>query len=222
MPDNTLNPLKRVLMIAFHFPPEGGSGTQRTLKFARYLPECGWEVEVLTVRPETYELLDHSLLHEVPASVQVHRTFCVDPARHLRVWGWYPGFLSFPDRYASWYPFGLRRGLRLLRERQFDVIYSSSPTRTAHLIACTLARMTGLPWVCDFRDPWRDGSATNDRRLRLRILDSLERLVAKQATHIIANTVPSGQTLINRLGSAIERKLTVLPNGYDEADFQGV
>src|SRR5579872_3064203 len=156
-------PRKRALLVAFHFPPDGGSGMQRTLKFARYLPELGWDVEVLTVSANTYDVLDPSMVEQIPAQVSVHRTFCLNPRKHLSIAGHYPGILDFLDRFAYWFPFGVWEGWGLLRQRHFDVIYSTSPTRTAHLIAGTRGRWTGIPWVCDFRDPWLD--PTNEPRM---------------------------------------------------------
>jgi len=215
-----------VLMVAFHFPPEGGSGTQRTLKFARYLPRFGWDVEVLTVRLEVYDVLDYSLLKELPASVQVHRAWCIDPAKHLSIRGRHPGFFNFLDRYAYWFPAGLWRGLRLLRQRHFDVIYSTSPTRTAHLIAGALSYFSRLPWVCDFRDPWLDGDGREaiapmrGARLYFKILTVLERSVVRMARCIIANTQPSLEDLVSRFGQP--DKVLLLPNGFDEEDFTGI
>ena len=121
----------RVLMVAFQFPPAGGSGTQRTLKFARYLPEFGWDVEILTARAAVHEAQDPTLLAEVPQSVPVHHAPCFIPGTELGIRGWYPSFMNFPDRYSNWFPFATRFGRRLLRERRFDVIYATHPTRTA-------------------------------------------------------------------------------------------
>lgn len=207
----------RVLMVAFHFPPEGGSGAQRSLKFARYLPEFGWDVDVLTATTGAYELQDASLLKEVPAQVSVHRSLCVDLTRKLSIRGKYPGWLAFPDRYGSWLPFGVWRGLELARKRRPDAIYSTSPIGTAHLIALALAKWSGLPWIADFRDPWQAGAGGP----LLRIHRALEARVMARASHIIANTPQLEDSLMERFPSLASR-LTVLPNGYDEADFADV
>jgi len=201
---------------------------QRTLKFARYLPELGWDVEVLTVRAETYDLLDASMLEQIPEQVSVHRTFCIHPKKHLSIAGHYPGIFDFLDRYAYWFPFGVWRGWRLSRERRFDVIYSTSPTRTAHLIAGAVARLTGIPWVCDFRDPWLDPA--NEQRIRCSLgggalvgfLRARERGILKAAKRVIVNTAPSKMDLAARHAELDPGRIEVLPNGYDEADFAGV
>lgn len=222
------SPRKRVLLVAFHFPPDGGSGMQRTLKFARYLPELGWDVEVLTVRESTYDVFDHSMLEQVPKQVAVHRTFCLHPVKHLSIAGRYPGIFDFLDRFAYWFPFGVWRGWRLLRQRRFDVIYSTSPTRTAHLIAGALARWTGIPWACDFRDPWLDPvteerlGRTRGGRIRLRFLHWLERNILRGANRVIANTAQAGRDIAQCHPELDPIRIAVLPNGYDEEDFTGI
>src|SRR5882762_5129938 len=141
----------RVLMVAFHFPPAGGSGTQRSLKFARYLPEFGWDVEVLTARKAVHEVLDPTLVAEVPSCIAVHSTPCFIPGVQFGIRGWYPDFIGFPDRFANWFPFAVRKGCRLLREKHFDVVYATHPTRTALLTGWALACSGDLPLVCDLR-----------------------------------------------------------------------
>jgi glycosyltransferase involved in cell wall biosynthesis len=201
---------------------------QRTLKFARYLPELRWDVEVLTVRPRAYDTLDLSMLDQIPKQVSVHRTFCPHPAKHMSIGGRYPGIFNFLDRFVYWFPFGVWKGWQLLRHGRFDVIYSTSPTRTAHLIAGTLARWTGIPWVCDFRDPWLD--ATNEPRVLrafggktlVRFLRARERDIVKRANRVIVNTAPSKADLAGRHSDLDSSRIDVLPNGYDEADFDGI
>jgi hypothetical protein len=95
--------MKRVLMIAYHFPPlAGSSGIQRTLRFAQQLPDFGWEPIVLTAHPRAYERVSDDLLREVPINLVVHRAFALDTARHLSIARRYPGFLARPDRWMSW------------------------------------------------------------------------------------------------------------------------
>jgi glycosyltransferase involved in cell wall biosynthesis len=219
---------KRVLLVAFHFPPDGGSGTQRTLKFAQYLPELGWDVEVLTVSKSTYEVLDPSMLEQIPQQVCVHRTFCLNLAKHLSILGWYPGIFNFLDRFVFWLPFGVWRGWALLRQRRFDVLYSTSPTRTAHLIGWMLARLIGVPWVTDFRDPWLDVASQEQLnrklggRLRVMLLRALEYSILRTASRVIVNTSASHMALVHRYPEFAPGRFKVVTNGYDEADFTGV
>jgi glycosyltransferase involved in cell wall biosynthesis len=209
--------MRRLLMIAFHFPPEGGSGTQRSLKFARYLPAWGWDVEVLTVRTAVHDLLDPTLLEELPREVRIHRTICLDAAKSLAWRGKSPNFVSIPDRYVSWLPFGVIKAIQLLRQRHFDAIYSTSPVPTAHLIAWAVARISGLPWVCDFRDPFWSGKTAEN--LKTATLRRLEKRFMVAASHVLLNTHVMHSDVAARYPELDPSRMSVLPNGYDEADF---
>src|SRR5207344_2703688 len=95
--------MKKVLLIAYHFPPlAGSSGIQRTLRFAQQLPDFGWQPIVLTAHPRAYERVSADLAAEVPPGLTVHRAFALDAARHLALRGRYFGSMARPDRWASW------------------------------------------------------------------------------------------------------------------------
>jgi len=146
--------VKRVLMIAYHFPPlHGSSGMQRTLRFARYLPDHGWEPIILAPSPRAYEQIDSGQLADIPQQVRIHRAFALDTARHLKVMGRYPRVLALPDRWVSWWLGAVPAGWYLIKKYKPDVIWSTYPIATAHLIGLTLQRLTGIPWMADFRDP---------------------------------------------------------------------
>jgi hypothetical protein len=146
--------LRRVLMIAYHFPPvRGSSGIQRTVRFARWLPELGWEPIILTAHPRAYEATVEDAANEVQPGMVVCRAFALDAARHLSIAGRYPDWLALPDRWSSWWLGAVPAGLSLIRRLRPDAIWSTHPLATAHRIGATLHRLTGLPWVADFRDP---------------------------------------------------------------------
>ena len=131
--------MKHALVVAFHFPPEANSsGVLRTLKFTRYLPERGWRITVLTLRRDAYEVTDPSLEEQIPKSVKVVRTCYIDTKRHFSIWGRYPAILAVPDRWIGWMPWAIKAGKRILRDEQIDLIYSTSPLATAHLIGSRL------------------------------------------------------------------------------------
>jgi hypothetical protein len=94
---------KRVLMIAFHFPPcAGSSGQQRTLGFSRYLPSYGWSPVLLTPHPRVYERVSDDQLGDIPPDLPVKRTLALDTSRHMAIKGRYPGWLALPDKWSSW------------------------------------------------------------------------------------------------------------------------
>jgi len=209
-------------MVAYHFPPEGGgSGVLRTLKFTKYLPRHGWIPHVLTLKQSFYIDKDNGLLSDVPPEAVVHRTFALDSSRHLAIRGRYLSLFSVPDRFVSWLPFGVLRGMGLIRNAGIDVLYSTSPPATAHLIGGALKRLTGLPWVVDFRDPWiEEGFFPIRGTLRYRVESFLERLVVHRADRLIFTTPYLRKDFLSRYPDLSPDKAAVIYNGYDEADFQ--
>ena len=159
--------VKRVLMIAYHYPPVGvSSGLQRTLKFSTYLPELGWQPSVLTVHPRAYEARRDDQLADVPKGVTVRRAFALDTARHLSIRGRYPLILALPDKWMSWWIGGVLTGLQMIRETRPDVLWSTYPIATAHMIGLTLHGLTGLPWVADCRDSLIDDHHPSNKTVR--------------------------------------------------------
>ncbi|MTV36429.1 glycosyltransferase [Duganella radicis] len=204
--------VKRVLMIAYHYPPmRGGSGIQRTLSFTQYLPRSGWEPLVLTVTPNAYPDYDTA------AGVQAHRSFALDAARHLAIRGRYPSLLAQPDRWASWWLSAVPAGLRLIRRYRPVVIWSSYPIATAHLIGLTLHRLSGLPWIADQRDPMIDHDYPPDPR-RFRIHRWIERQAMERSAAVVCTT-PGAVRDLNARFPAPAGQITLIENGYDEASF---
>jgi len=108
--------VKRLLMIAFHFPPlAGSSGIQRTLRFARHLSRFGWQPLILTAHPRAYEHLSDDLVKDVSDDCVVERAFALDSARHLSMRGRYPAFAARPDRWISWWLGAIPKGLAMIR-----------------------------------------------------------------------------------------------------------
>ena len=153
-------------MVAFHFPPlSGSSGVQRTLRFVQHLPAHGWEPLVLSASSRAYETVSDDLLAQVPAGTEVRRAFAVDAARHLSIGGRYLAAAARPDRWASWRLDGVRQGLKLIQRFKPQVIWSTYPIATAHLIGKALHQKSGLPWVADFRDPMAQQGYPADPKL---------------------------------------------------------
>src|SRR5688500_12090283 len=149
--------VKRVLMIAFHYPPmRGSSSIQRTLKFSQYLTEYGWKPIVLTAHPRAYSSTSNDQLGDISDEVAVYRAFALDTSRHLSLKGRYPALLALPDRWVSWFLGAVPMGLYLIKKYKPEIIWSTYPVATAHLVAYNLRRLTGIPWVADLRDPMTD------------------------------------------------------------------
>lgn len=205
-------------MVAYHFPPmAGSSGVQRTLRFAQYLSEFGWESMVLTVTPQAYVNTSNDLLQTLPAGSIVRRAFALDTARHLSVAGRYFDWMAQPDRWISWKLAGIRAGLHLIRDYHPKVIWSTYPIATAHVIGAELAKHTGLPWIADFRDPMaQDGYPTNPRTWK-----AFKQIEERVFTHakLCTFTAKSAADLYRQRYPASPARIEVLENGYDEDAF---
>lgn len=213
--------MKRVLMVAYHFPPlAGSSGMQRTLRFCQHLPALGWQPHVLSAHPRAYERVSADLLPDIPAGVSVTRAFALDTRRHLSLWHRYPGWLARPDRWLSWLLGAVPAGLRIIRQQKPAVIWSTYPIATAHLVGYWLARLSGLPWVADFRDPMAHAGYPEDPATWQSYL-RVEQKVAAQATCMVFAT-PGAARLYRQRYPAQAGRIQVIENGYDEASFVSV
>ena len=126
---------KRLLMLAYHFPPlAGSSGIQRTLRFAKYLREFDWEPLILTAHPRAYERVNASDMNDVLPGTVVRRAFALDTSRHLAIARRYPAALARPDRWISWAVGAIPAGLAMIRKYKPSVIWSTYPIATAHVI----------------------------------------------------------------------------------------
>lgn len=239
----------KVLIITYYWPPSGGAGVQRWLKFTKYLPSSGWVPLILTVMPEyaAYPFRDASLYGEIPLDVEVHRTRALnyfalynkdqskiphagfasgaDKGFKGRVSRFIRGNLFIPDPRRGWNRYAYRKACELIKSENITHIVTTSPPHSTQLIGLRLKRrFHKIKWIADMRDPWTDIYYYDMFKpsLPARVIDSqMERNVLTRADAVI--TV--GQTLATILagkGEGIENKIHVLPNGFDEEDFEGV
>ncbi len=243
-------PRKRVLVVTYYFPPSGGAGVQRTLKFVKYLPQYGWLPVVLTARDADYPAYDATLGAEVPAEVPVCRSRILEPYRLYRrltgrradepldiasltreerrrrslseqVAEAVRNWLFIPDARVGWLPFAVDKGLRAARHYQVAAIYSSAPPYTCHLIGLCLSMGTGLPWVADFRDSWVGWlSAAQRPPLPQKVDCFLEQLVLARADAILTVSRGVADDLASRHPEVRDSRWNLLPNGYDGADYE--
>jgi hypothetical protein len=214
--------VKRVLMIAYHYPPEhGSSGVQRTLKFTRYLGDHGWEPIVIAAHPRAYAQVGDDQLHEIPAQATIKRAFALDTSKHLSFKGAYPRFLALPDRWASWWFGAVPVGLRLIHRLKPSVIWSTYPIATAHLIGMTLARLTKLPWMADFRDSMSEDHYPPDPRQR-RISRWIERQTVSRAQQVVFTTPGTLRMYAERYPNLPKSRWETIANGYDEDNFEAI
>ena len=208
-------------MVAYHFPPlAGSSGIQRTLRFVQHLPKFGWQPLVLSTHTRAYERISHDLDADLPSGTVVRRAFALDSARHLSLWGRHVGALARPDRWVSWKLDGVRQGMKMIREFRPDVLWSTYPIATAHLIGAELHRRSGIPWVADFRDPMaQDGYPADPATWQQ--FKAIEEQATDQAHYCMFTTPGAARVYRERYPNAAAR-IVVLENGYDEESFAAV
>ena len=216
-----MNP-RRVLVLAYFFPPLGGAGVQRTLKFVRYLEPFGWVATVVSTKSRHYPARDPSLLKEIPASTEVLRTGALPLANWLSLPPYYLGlkrvaaFLNWPDGGIGWMPFALATALRAARRDRPDVIYSSSTPQSGHVAALIVSKVTGVPWVADFRDEWAaDAFRADQPRILARLAARLERGLVRNASRVV---VAADYFRLKGLAEDDPRRVVIV-NGVDEADL---
>ena len=155
--------MKKAIMISYRFPPFAGSGVFKTLKFVKYLRNFGWEPVVISAKSSKFAPIDKTLLEEVPDKIKVFRTYSIESKvyRYLpEIVGINGKWYQTPDAFIGWLPSALFKAQEVVKNEKPNVIYSTSPPITSHLIAMLLKKKTGLPWVADFRDPWTDNIFT--------------------------------------------------------------
>lgn len=220
--------LRTVLLIAYHYPPCAmSSGVQRTLSFSMHLRKHGWRPVVLTANAGSYERANAEQLRDIPQDLSVARTLALDAARQLAVGGRYWSRLAVPDRWRAWWLTAVPCGLHLIRRHSIDAIWSTYPIATAHAIGHTLARITGLPWVADFRDPMVEIlTATGEAFPRDPVLRSarlhIESRVARRASRIVFCTEGARRIVAARYPGVPSQRLEVISNGYEERAFADV
>jgi glycosyltransferase involved in cell wall biosynthesis len=242
--------MKKILIITYYWPPSGGAGVQRWLKFSKYLPEFGYEPVILTVDDKlaSYAQLDYSLLQEVDPGLSVHRTKTFEPYNLYRrlsnkkeiPYGGFSnqkkitlfeklsrlirGNLFVPDPRKGWNNYAIKKALSLIKEEKIELIVTSGPPHSTHLIGKKLKKITGIRWIADFRDPWTDiyyykdlchsgPAARFDRYLEKKILSGSDKIitVSEEVAKLLLKKIPGSPG-----------KITVIPNGYDDTDFDKI
>ena len=239
--------MNKVLIITYYWPPSGGAGVQRWLKFAKFLPEFGWEPVILTVDPEyaAYPAIDSSLVKELPENISVHKTpatdwfriyssdkskvpsagFAANPQTSLKgkISRFVRGNFFIPDPRKGWNKFAFRKACDLIEKEKIVTIVTTSPPHSTQLIGLKLKnKYPGIKWIADLRDPWTDIYYYDQfypTWISRKIDAGYERKVLRKADRIISVGSLLKELFAGKLAD-IRNKIDVIPNGYDEADFK--
>lgn len=242
--------MKRVLVITYYWPPSGGSGVQRWVKFAKYLPAEGWQPVIYTPENPEYTAYDDTLAADIPPQAEVIRRRIREPyAAYKRLMGrkagqegalkaevtpissgkkswkqrlslWVRGNLFVPDPRVGWVRPSFRFLKKYLREHPVDVIVTTGPPHSLHLIGLRLHKALGLPWIPDFRDPWSKMYYLKHlgmTRRTTRRIEAMEQQVLDSASTVLAVT-PLVQA---DFSARTKTPVAMITNGYDESDFPG-
>ena len=238
--------MKRVLVISYYWPPTGGSGVQRWVKFAKYLPAEGWQPVIYTPENPEQIAVDTSLAAEVPQEAEIVKTHIIEPyelyRKFLKKSGhgqeavevnpvnaqnksflqkaamWVRGNLFRPDPRCLWIGPSVRFLKKYLKEYPVDLIVSTGPPQSMHLIGRKLALETGLPWVADFRDPWTKifyFKHLSMTRATERWHKRMEKKVLDDASVVVAVSPLVQQEFQAMTQTPVE----LITNGFDECDF---
>jgi hypothetical protein len=204
---------QKLLVVANPYPPMASAGTTRVVRFLRHLPGHGWEPTVLAAKAAG-PAAEPPGVRVVRAPVPWPRQLLGGGQRSTRLNSW----VSVPDPYVTWVGPAVLKGRDILRGERFDAIFSSSPRPSAHLVAATLARLSGLPWLADYRDPWstyqfRTYPTAGHKAAHTR----LEAWALHRAAVVTAVNRPIVDDLVAR-HPWLAGRAHVLPNGFDRAE----
>ncbi len=240
--------MKKVLVISYYWPPSGGAGVQRWLKFVKYLPEYNIEPYVLTVDPRYafYPQTDKSLEKDIPPGVRVFKTRSFEALNFISgIFGKdnvaYGGFSNvnrnkplqillrflrgnfyIPDARVGWNRYAVNKARELIREYGIGTVITTGPPHSTHLAGMRLKRELNISWIADFRDPWTDIFYYSDllhTPVAKRIDRGKEKRVIENADRVITNCNSNRELLLSKISGRDPGKFTVITNGFDEDDF---
>lgn len=235
--------MKNLLIVSFYFPPIMSAASARIGKFAKYLPEYGWNPVILTVNPK--EILAKGIPVEMDEG-RIYRTSYHDPVGLLsrppdrprthvndsnpsQKATWKRNFREglkkispftiqrMPDRMLGWYFYALKEARKILERENIDAIFSSHPPPVSHLVASKIHKKSGLPWVADYRDLW----AGSTLRPYPMWLERLERGFEKKILRKVSAIITVSESLREYLVMLHQKPVEVIYNGFDPEDFEG-
>ncbi len=242
--------MKKVLVISYYWPPSGGAGVQRWLKFVKYFESVGLEPIVLTVHPKyaSYAITDASLEADVPEAIRVFRTKSREPfglykkftgKKDIPYGGFAnesnPGLLQkisrmirgnlfIPDARVGWNTFAYKQALSLIKQYNIKTVITSSPPHSTQLIGLKLKKALGIRWIADLRDPWTE-IYYYDRLYHSALAKKLdaryERNTLEASDAVVVVSEAIKRSFAQKSSEGVLEKIHVIPNGFDAVDFTG-
>lgn len=235
------------MFITYYWPPAGGATINRIFKFSQYLPEFGWEPVILTTKNGDFPFVDESLLEEVnpdtkiyrSAGFSLHKIFSKISPKSKKNFVPY-GFTDksknsfmdnlsrwvkynfIPDTRFPWYFGTARKAINIIRKEKIDLIFSSSPPQTNHIIARKASRKTGIPWVADFRDPWTDVFWLLGDTKRMKWINNWDKRIERNTISKMSSVITVGPALVEILQRKTLKPINLITNGYDSRYFENI
>jgi len=238
---------KKVLILTYYFPPSGGAGVQRWLKFSKYLPESGVEPIVITVdeRYASYPQIDETLLSDVPSGLKVYKTRTSEvlslykkvtptgqlphtgfaneqsPTLKQKISRFIRGNFFLPDPRRGWNRYAYAKACELIEQEGIDTVITTSPPHSTQLIGLKLKRKyPSIRWIADLRDPWSD-IYYNKSLYQTALAKACNRRLERQVLETADELITVSNECLRNFQSKTSKPLPIhlIPNGYDEADF---
>ena len=237
--------MKKVLVITYYWPPSGGAGVQRWLKFVKYLPNYNYKPIVYTVENGEYPVIDDSLKKDVSNQTKILKTKIWEPYSLYKIFTvrkkkekinssfltqkkgikflenisiWIRGNLFIPDARKFWIKPSIKYLSNYLIDHHVDVIISSGPPHSTHLIAMELQKRFKISWLADFRDPWTNIDFYKDLRLS-KWADNKHKFLESAVINNADMVLTVGNQLKKELTDIGANKIRIVENGYDPEDF---
>lgn len=243
--------MRKVLIVTYYWPPSGGAGVQRWLKFTKYLPDLGIKPFVVTVDKDSasYPVIDESLEKDIHPEVTVVRTKTTEPFDFYKkftrrkqipfagfandrkekfsqkVFRFIRGNFFIPDARKGWNAHALKACREIIEREKIDVIITSSPPHSTQLIGIKLKQLfPGIKWIADLRDPWTD-IYYYSKLLHTPVAKEIDRRLEKKVIEACDEAIVVShfikQQFLKKSSAIAETKFHVIPNGFDEEDFAG-
>lgn len=241
--------MKRVLIISYYWPPAGGPGSQRAVKFAKYLPSFGWQPIIFTVKEGEYPYQDPSLEKEIDSALKIFRIFAPEPFRIFKkisgidsrtpipigqltrssssikhkIFNWIRANIFIPDARVGWVFTALCKINQIIKKENVDLVFTTSPPHSLQLIGLYVKKKYHLQWVTDFRDPWtaiQYYQVFRRSKISHAIDSRLEKSVVRFTDHLISVSRTVVESFISNVPQVKnQNRFSILPNGYEPSDF---
>ncbi len=235
---------KKVLIITYYWPPSGGSAVFRWLKFSKYLPEFGWQPIIYTPLNPEAPFEDPELLNDIPCEAEIVKTKIWEPYNFYKIFTGHkkkdkiqvgflsdkkkPGLMSkigvfirgnffIPDARRFWIQPSVKFLEKYIKEKPVDVIVTTGPPHSLHLIAMKLKEKTAVPWLADFRDPWTNIDFYKDLMLTRRS-DKKHRYLEQKVAQNANALVTIARNMTDEFKQIGANNAFTIPNGFDDTD----